>query len=94
MPQPKAGVPQETPVSWGGKPGDKLRVTAHPRAKCPRVVAGMDGTFNVYVVEPPENGRANRAIQKALADYLDMAPSLLTLVSGESFKQKIFIVIR
>ena len=54
----------------------------------------MDGTFNVYVVEPPENGRANRAIQKALADYLDMAPSLLTLVSGESFKQKIFIVIR
>lgn len=74
------------------KMGDRLKVTAHPRAKCPRVVAGLDGAFNVYVAEPPEGGRANKAIQRALADYLDMAPSLLELVSGESFKQKIFEV--
>lgn len=70
--------------------GQRITVFAHPRAKQARVVPAMDGTFHIYVTEPPESGRANNAIQKALADYIDLPPSRVQLISGQSYKQKVF----
>lgn len=50
-------------------------------------------SISVYVVsvkEPAVDGKANKAIINALADYFNTAPSLITLVSGATAKQKIF----
>jgi uncharacterized protein YggU (UPF0235/DUF167 family) len=47
-------------------------------------------TYKVSVKEAPIGGKANEAIIKALADYFDISKSNISLVSGQSSKQKIF----
>ncbi len=49
--------------------------------------------FVVAVKEPAKEGRANRAIEKALAEYLNVAPSRVRIVSGHSAKEKIVEVL-
>ena len=44
--------------------------------------------FTVSVHEPPVEGKANRAIIRALADYLQKSPSQLEIISGETSKRK------
>ena len=46
--------------------------------------------YKVSVKEAPVDGKANEAIIKALAEYFDVAKSNVTLVSGQSSKQKVF----
>ncbi len=46
--------------------------------------------YKVSVKEPPVDGKANVAITKALAKYFDVAPSSVSLISGQTSKQKIF----
>ncbi|MFA6338850.1 MAG: DUF167 domain-containing protein [Candidatus Paceibacterota bacterium] len=49
--------------------------------------------YKVKVKEPPVDGKANTAIIKALAKYFDIAPSRVSLVSGQSSKQKVFEIV-
>lgn len=46
--------------------------------------------YKVSVKEMPIHGQANKAIIKALAKHFKVAPSLITLVSGQTSKQKVF----
>lgn len=46
--------------------------------------------YTVSVKEPAVDGKANKAIIQALAKHFGIAPSLVTLVSGATAKQKIF----
>ncbi len=46
--------------------------------------------YKVSIKEPPVEGKANKAIIKALAEYFDIAPSLIFLTSGPTSRQKIF----
>lgn len=46
--------------------------------------------YKVSIKELPIGGRANKAIIKALANYFNIAPSLIKLISGEKAKKKIF----
>lgn len=48
-----------------------------------------DGSFLVWVKEPAEKGKANKAVIKALAKYFGVAQSEVKIVSGFSSKQKI-----
>jgi uncharacterized protein (TIGR00251 family) len=50
--------------------------------------------YKVSVKAPPVGGKANKAVIKALADYFDVAPSLVNLVSGTTSKNKIFEIIK
>ncbi len=45
--------------------------------------------YKVSVQAVPVDGKANRAIIKALAKYFDVAPSSVRIVSGETAKKKI-----
>ena len=49
--------------------------------------------YKVQVKEPPVDGKANKAVVKALASYFEVAPSLVSLVSGVSVKQKVFEIL-
>jgi uncharacterized protein YggU (UPF0235/DUF167 family) len=51
-----------------------------------------DGSFAVKVTAPPVDSEANRAVIGLLADYLDIAPSRIHLVSGASSRNKVFEV--
>lgn len=52
----------------------------------------MDGVIRVYVTTVPENGRANTAVQKLLAKQLGLAKSRLTLIRGQTSRDKVFRV--
>ena len=67
----------------------KIFVKAKLRAKEKRIKKIDDTHFEVAVKDPPVDGRANTAIIKALADYFDIAPSRIEIISGHTSKQKI-----
>jgi uncharacterized protein YggU (UPF0235/DUF167 family) len=46
--------------------------------------------YKVSVKEAPVAGKANEAIIRALAEYFDTSISRITLVSGQTSKQKVF----
>ncbi|OGZ37560.1 MAG: hypothetical protein A3A94_03285 [Candidatus Portnoybacteria bacterium RIFCSPLOWO2_01_FULL_43_11] len=67
----------------------KLFVSAKPGSREESVRKIDDAHFAVAVKEPPIEGRANKAIIKALADFLNVAPSRLSMISGQTSRQKI-----
>lgn len=73
----------------------KIYVKAKPRAGKTEVrqvdpPEGRAGEthFEVAVVEAAEKGLANRAVLKALAEYLDISVSRLRIVSGLAWRNK------
>lgn len=67
----------------------RLFITAKPRAKKTGVIK-IDAThFTVAVKEAPDDGKANEAILKALADFLDIPRSHLAIVSGHTSSRKV-----
>ena len=71
----------------------KIFVKAKPNARKEQVEK-IDGThFVVQVKEAPIQGRANRAIRDALAEYFNIPPSRIKIVSGSSSKQKTFEIL-
>lgn len=68
----------------------KVRVHAKTRSKHPSVRRAEDGYFEIAVKEPPEGGKANRAIARALAEHFGIAPSRVRLVSSARSKRKVF----
>lgn len=74
-------------------PATKIFVSAKPGAKSAGVEKIDDTHFMVSVAEPPVQGKANRAIARALAEYFGVAPSRVSLSSGFSSKQKTFEIV-
>lgn len=70
----------------------KISVIAHPNSKKPRVDKDLLNTFHVYVSEPPLEGKANKAVIEALAEYFHIKKSNVILLSGEKSKRKNFII--
>lgn len=81
----------------------KIFVKAKPGAKEEKVetekpqqnlwqIEEKDLHLKVWVKERPIEGRANDAIKKALAKYLDISNSQLTIISGTTSKNKVFEV--
>ena len=68
----------------------KLYVKAKPKSKKEYITQTDETHFIVAVHEPAQDGKANRAIQKSLAAFLDMPKSSLILLSGEKSKEKVF----
>lgn len=62
-------------------------------AKEDRVEKIDDTHFKVSVKEPPVQGRANRAIARALAEYFKVPIARVNLVSGFASRQKVFEVL-
>lgn len=70
----------------------KIIVYAKPGAKENKVERVDDGHFVVSVKEPPQDGRANAAIEKILAEYFGIARSCVAIVHGRTSKRKIIEV--
>lgn len=70
-------------------PGATIEVKVTPRARQAMVEETPEG-LRVSVREPPEDGRANAAVQAALAKALGVAKTRLTLVRGATSRIKTF----
>ena len=71
------------------KPGAHIRVRVTPRASRNRV-ASEGGGLRIYVTSVPEDGKANKAVQGLLAAALGIAKTRLTLVRGQTSRNKVF----
>lgn len=69
-----------------------ITVTAKPKKKKEYVEQISPTAYIVSVKEPPEQGRANQAIIKALAQYFHISQSDVVFVSGQTSKLKVFAV--
>ncbi|MDA0232397.1 MAG: DUF167 domain-containing protein [Chloroflexi bacterium] len=70
-----------------------LNVRVQPRASRSEV-GGLseDGVLRVRVTSPPSDGEANDAMLKLLAKHLGVARGVLTIVRGESSRNKVIEV--
>jgi uncharacterized protein (TIGR00251 family) len=80
-------------ISLGDHPdGSILLVRAQPGAKCNAVLGERDGSLRVAVTSPPDQGKANAAIQRFLADVLACKTSQIALMSGGTSRRKRFLI--
>lgn len=85
----------------GGRAGDdslgrvtlgRVSVRAQPGASRNRIIGKLDGTWKIAVAAPPVDGKANRALVKALASWLSVPRSEVEVVRGPSARTKVFAV--
>jgi uncharacterized protein (TIGR00251 family) len=69
-----------------------LSVRAQPGARRDEIRGVHDGALRVAVTAAPEKGKANHAIIKLLAKTLGIAKSRVVLISGETSRNKTFLV--
>lgn len=67
-------------------------VRAQPKARRNAIVGMHAGRLRIAVTDPPEKGKANKAIAEILAAALEIAPSRVQLVAGATSAQKRFLV--
>jgi len=65
-------------------------VKAVPGSSRSRIAGVLGDRLKVQVAAPPEDGKANRAVAQVLAEWLDLPPSAVELVSGASQPAKVF----
>jgi uncharacterized protein (TIGR00251 family) len=70
-------------------PTTRLRLRVAPGAAHPAVVGRHGDAWKVRVAAAPERGRANDAVLALLADTLDLPRRSVSLVSGETSRDKI-----
>jgi uncharacterized protein (TIGR00251 family) len=66
-----------------------IRVKAVPGAKRDQIVGRLGDRLKVRVAQPPEGGKANRAICELLATELHLKPRAASIASGESSAEKV-----
>jgi uncharacterized protein (TIGR00251 family) len=73
--------------------GTILPVRAHAGARKSAIAGVHADSLRVAVSAPPEKGKANAAIQALLAETLGCKTSQIALLSGETSRQKRFLVV-
>jgi uncharacterized protein (TIGR00251 family) len=76
-------------LSYLMEDGARIAVRVTPKASRNEVTL-RDGQIRVQTTTAPENGKANKAVVKLLADALGIAKSRLELVQGATSKDKVF----
>lgn len=71
----------------------RITVYAKPGAKKVAISRITENEYEVSVVEKPEKGRATSAVRRALADFLNIPQSRLSLVMGETSRTKVFEIL-
>jgi uncharacterized protein len=72
--------------------GVLLNVLAFPKSRRNEIAGVRGGRFLTRVTAAPEDGKANFAIVKLLADTLGIAASGITLIYGPTAREKSFYI--
>jgi len=72
--------------------GITFAVKVQPRAKNNAVVGKLGNALKVALTAPPVDGRANQACIEFFADLLNLPRSAVTIVSGQSSRNKVIRV--
>jgi uncharacterized protein (TIGR00251 family) len=72
--------------------GTIVPVLAQPGARRSAILGERAGSLRVAVTAAPEKGKANAAIAALLAEGLGCRSSRIALISGETSRQKRFLI--
>src|SRR2546423_3887567 len=75
-----------------GDTSTRLRLRVSPGAGRSGIVGRHGDAWKVRVTAPPEDGRANEAVLRLLADALSMPRAAVRLVSGHTGRDKIVLL--
>jgi uncharacterized protein len=70
----------------------RLKLRVSPGARRPGLAGRHGDAWKVRVAEPPEDGRANEAVLRLLAETLDVPRGSVVLVSGHASRDKVVIL--
>lgn len=70
----------------------KLSITVKTNSQKSLVEKIDDTHYRVEVKEPPVEGRANKAVIEAVADYFALPKSAITITSGQKGKKKVLVI--
>jgi uncharacterized protein len=65
-----------------------IAVKVVPRAAKDEIVGWLEGALKVRVQAPPQDGRANRALEQLLAEALNLKKNAVTVASGHGSTRK------
>ena len=65
-----------------------IDVKVVPRAAKDEIVGWLEGALKIRVQAPPEDGRANRALEELLADALSLKKNAVTVAAGRASARK------
>jgi uncharacterized protein (TIGR00251 family) len=65
-----------------------IAVKVVPRAARDEIVGWLEGALKVRVQAPPEDGRANRAVEELLAGALRLKKNAVTVAGGRASARK------
>ncbi|MFA3918952.1 DUF167 domain-containing protein [Ruegeria hyattellae] len=69
--------------------GTEINLRVTPKAARNSLIR-REGALRVTVTDPPTDGRANAAVRALLARAIGIAPSHLTLIRGQTARDKTF----
>lgn len=70
-----------------------FKVRVFSNSKMEKVVKGTDNDFEVRIKEKPVDGKANKAVISALADFLKVSKSQVKIIRGIKSRDKIIEII-
>jgi uncharacterized protein (TIGR00251 family) len=70
----------------------RLKLRVSPGSRRPGIAGRHGDAWKVRVAAPPEDGRANEAVLRLLAETLDVPRSSVALVSGQTSRNKIVVL--
>lgn len=68
----------------------RVKVKVKPNSRENSVKQIEPGNYEVKVTVPPEKGKANKKVIELLSGFLKIPKSKITLLSGETYREKIF----
>jgi uncharacterized protein len=70
----------------------RLKLRVSPGARRPGFAGRHGDAWKVRVSAPPEDGRANEAVLRLLAETLDVPRTSVALVSGHASRDKLVVL--
>ena len=71
----------------------RILIKAKPGAKRTEIKEVAMRQFTVAVREPAQDGKANHAIEKAIAEYFNVAPARVRIISGFTSREKMIEIL-
>jgi len=71
---------------------DTITIRVVPKAKRQEVKELDEGIYKVWVNAPPDKGKANKAVIKAMAGFLGISKTRLKIIRGHNSRDKVLEV--